>query len=194
MDLDRDDKPLDILDLIINQLREHERKIDMIGERLESIAELDVLSHRPRHLSESVYLRITMKKWGDFKRRCENAELLSFLVDKKNLKIMARIGNNLNVYYEMLPEVNILCKTDDNILHLEVNEINNLGHFIKAFRGELECGLRLKTEVIEVKNRDEVPTRIIFYSTSSKDVKRWLCNEMSVDPSFVIEGEMSKDY
>ena len=50
------------------------------------------------------------------------------------------------------------------------------------------------TDIIEVKKHDEAPSRIVVYSIHSQDVKTWLSNEMGVDPSFVIEGEISRDY
>ena len=105
---------------------------------------------------------------------------------------MAMIGGNLNVYFEMLPDL-ILYMANDNCLRFEAKHMENIDHIIKSLKGYLDCGLRLLSNVIKVKKQDGALAKIIVYPINSQDVKTWLSKEMRVDPSFVIEGEMGME-
>lgn len=193
MGSDRDDKSFDVLDFIINLLKEHERTLDNLAERLESIAEREALEPRYKPPRGSISVSVLLRRWDEFRRRCANAELLSFLINNGSLKVAALAGGYLNVYSEKLPEVETLYRTEGGLFRFEAMEAEEVDHVVKALKGTLDCGVELTTNVIEVPQQDGSPIRIVSYSVDPQDVREWLCREMGVDPSSVVEGELRPD-
>lgn len=190
MGSDRDDKSFDVLDFIINLLKEHERTLDNLAERLESIAEREALEPRIKPSSGGIGVRVVLRRWDEFRRRCADAELFSFLIENGSLKVTALAGGALNVYSEKLPEVETLYRTEGGRFRFEEMEAEEVDHVVKALKGTLDCGVELATNVIEVPSKDGSPTRVVSYSVDPQDVREWLCREMGIDPSSVVEGEL----
>jgi len=193
MGSDRDDKSFDVLDFIINLLKEHERTLDNLVERLDSIAERKALEPRYKPPMEGIGVRVVLRRWDEFRRRCADAELFSFLIENGSLKVTALAGGTLNVYSEKLPEVETLYRTEGGQFRFEAMEAEEVDHVVKALKGTLDCGVELATNVIEVPQQEGAPTKVVSYSVDPRYVREWLCREMGVDPSSVVEGELRLD-
>jgi hypothetical protein len=193
MGSDRDDKSFDVLDFIINLLKEHEQTLDNLAERLESIAEREALEPLYKPPMGGIGVSVVLRRWDEFQRRCTDAELFSFLIDNESLKVTALASGTLNVYSEKLPVVETLYRTEGGKFRFEAMEAEEVDHVVKTLKGTLDCGVELATNVIEVLSKDGSPTRIVSYSVDPQDVREWLCREMGVDPSSVVEGELRLD-
>jgi len=190
MSFDKDDK-VDIIDLLISLLRDHEKKLDEISYRLEKLADSqESLSpiEEPGITSRISGINFTaeVSKWLDFSKLCRGSEIVAIKILETSLRISSIIGSILFVYEEQIPSVT-LNRRNDGSTHMNILDLANIQ---TALSGKLKCGLTLETasfdSILEGKN-----VSIIRYSVSIETAKNWLADQLNIDTSRIIEGELS---
>ncbi len=98
---------MDVLDLIIETLREHEKSLDALTERLQSLVEtfssqLTKGTAEPSAPTESVesepsppkasYPMVECRRWDDFKKKSTQAEVVTFEIDERELRICCALS------------------------------------------------------------------------------------------------------
>jgi len=192
MSFDRDDK-VDIIDLLINLLRDHEKKLDEISYRLEKLAEGGqplIYPEEPDVTPRISYTCVTaiVSKWSDFRERCQGSELIAFKISESLIHVTSLNGSILYVFEEQIPSIMLKRKEDGST---QVN-ILDLANTQTALSGKLECGLELETTSFESKVDGE-KVSIIKYVVSHETAKNWLTSQLGVDSSQIIEGELSQN-
>lgn len=83
-----DSEKMDALDLVIGVLKEHEKNLDRLAERLEAVAER--LEKAPERPSE-----VRFERWADFRKRCRGAGAVTFETGENGLAVSAVSGGRL---------------------------------------------------------------------------------------------------
>ncbi|MCS7387074.1 MAG: hypothetical protein NDF55_10195 [archaeon GB-1867-005] len=97
------------IDFIINVLREHEKTLDSLIERLDDVSRnlLETSTSEKYKNSQIVQgrysnLYVLCESWEEFKRLCKDVKILSFQIDNE-LRIIASNGNMTCEYREVIP-------------------------------------------------------------------------------------------
>lgn len=191
MGSDRDDKAFDVLDMVINFLRQHEKTLDQLIYRVE-----EALSERgppPETLIEPSIrapgISVLLKRWMDFRRRCSGARIVGFVAENV-LKVTAIAEGVLHVYVEDIPTIEIRYSGEDKEKKIAGIEADEVGFILKALRGRLDCGLGLDVREVEVGLVDEERVRRIVCEVDPGAAREWLATELRVEPSSILEGEL----
>ena len=192
MGSDRDDGPIDAIDLIINLLKEHEKILDGLIHRIEE-ALLSMVQEPftpPRPAPKAIGVSVVAKKWADFRNQCANASLISFSVEERSLEINAIANSVLYIYEEEIPSLDILYETEDDRLRIEGFEADAVGLIPKVLRGRLDCGLEISIRDLEIERVEGKLARRIVCYVESDAVRTWLTHEIGVARSSIVEGEL----
>lgn len=100
---------IDVLDFIIDTLREHEKQLDRLAERLESLVEVfDVKVQKKRPVESTTPLEKTepepssicsplplveCARWSDFREKSREAKVVTFKVNDKRLDVSCVHGD-----------------------------------------------------------------------------------------------------
>ena len=192
MSFDRDDK-VDIIDLLISLLRDHEKKLDEISYRLEKLAEGGQPLTYPEEPEikpsiSGISLTVTISKWSDYRERCRGSQLITFKITETSIHVASLIGSILYIYEEQIPSIT-LTRKDDGSTKMNILDLANTQ---TALSGKLDCELALETTSFE-STVDGEKVSIIKYTVSNETAKNWLASHLEVDVSHIIEGELSQN-
>jgi len=105
-----DPERMSAVDFIISVLREHEKNLDSLIEKLNVVSKnlSEFAINKRRHEGHIRYegsgiIHIMCKDWEEFRELSRNADTLSFTLDDE-LRIMALHGNIIYEYRESIPE------------------------------------------------------------------------------------------
>lgn len=192
MGSDRDERPFDVLDMIINLLREHEKTLDELIYRVE-----EALSARapepipPREPTPPpAGVSAVLRDWEGFKRRCAYARLLGFVAGDKKFKVTAIAAGVLYVYEEEVPSLKVLYRKEDDEVKIVGVEADDIDLIPKALRRRLDCGLEFGIREVEMGETDGVSARRITWLVKPSAVRDWLAIELRIEPSTIVEGEL----
>lgn len=192
MGSDRDDKPIDAIDLIINLLKEHEKTLDgmiyRIEEALSSVA-LEPFTP-PKPAPRAIGVSVVVKKWADFRNQCANASLVSFSVGERSFEVNAIATGVLYIYEEEIPSLDILYDRVDDGLKIEGIEAEAVALIPKALRRRLDCGLEISIRDVEIERVEGKFARRIVCYVESDAARAWLAGEIGVARSSIVEGEL----
>lgn len=192
MSFDRDDK-VDIIDLLISLLRDHEKKLDEISYRLEKLAEGGQPLSHPQEPDikpgiSGIIVTVSVSKWSDYRDRCRGSQLIAFKITETSVHVASLIGSIVYLYDEQIPSITLKRK-DDGSTQMNILDLANTQ---TALSGKLDCGLTLETASFE-STVDGEKVRIIKYTVSSETAKNWLASQLDVDISQIIEGTLSQN-
>lgn len=191
MSSDRDDKAFDVLDIVINFLREHEKTLDQLIYRIEeALSEMDQPPEAPGEPSaRAPGISVLLRKWTDFRRHCSGARIIGFDVDNV-FKVTALAEGVLYVYVEDVPTIEIRYGGEDKEKKIAGIEADKVVLILKALRGKLDCGLGLEVKEFETGLVEEETVRRIVCEVDSGAAREWLAMELGVEPSSILEGEL----
>ena len=192
MSFDRDDK-VDIIDLLISLLRDHEKKLDEISYRLEKLADeglplpnLEEPNVTPGITGISV--TVIVSRWSDYRERCRGSQLIAYKVTDTSIHVASLIGSIVYIYEEQIPSIT-LKKRENGSTQINILDLANTQ---TALSGKLACGLALETVSFD-STVDGEKVSIVKYSVSDENTKNWLASQLEVDSSQIIKGELSQN-
>ncbi len=195
MSSDRDEK-VDILDLLINLLKEHETKLDELAYRIETILDENLpepespeSTTRESPPGELVTLRATIRRWHEFRQRCRRSDSVAFQAHDGQFKVTAVSRNALYTYEEEIPFLEILY-TGEGEERKPRYFIEDPKLLTKALRGRLDCGLELEGVETEVDVPDNGMYVRIKYPVNPGEARDWIAEQLGIEPSTIIEGEL----
>lgn len=186
------DEKIDVIDLIINVLKDHEKKMDELVSRLEEAQVTPVEVKAPRELPKQMWAAITavLKRWVEFTGRCSGAQLVAFDIADGFFEASAVAGGVVYVYREEIPRMDIQYTKGDAGVHIESIDISKAGLMLAALRGNLDCGLEFEKKEVEVGLPGGRVVHKIIYDIDSGTAKSWLAYQLGVDDSAVIQGNL----
>jgi len=189
------DEKIDVVDLIISVLREHESKLDELVSRLEEAQSLPVevrAPQEPQETPEQVGGAITavLKSWADFTGRGSGAKLVAVDVADGFFEASAVAGGVVYVYREEIPSLDIQYTKGDDGVRIESIDISKAGLMPAALKGRLDCGLEFEKRDVEVELPGGRAVHKILYHIDLGTAKSWLAYQLGVDDSAVVQGRL----
>lgn len=201
-----DDK-IDVIDLIINVLKDHESKLDELVSRLEGLpahqagradeaeAEFEEEPQRPivgplRQAGPVV--TAVLKRWADFRLKCASSQLVTFDTEESVLEASALAGGVVYVYREEIPSMGITYREDGEGVQVEGIDISKPGLMPAALREKLDCGLEFTRRDLETKMDDGRTLHNIIFEIDPLVARSWIAYQLGVDDSDVVQGKLQK--
>jgi hypothetical protein len=167
---------VEVMDFLINVLRDHEKSLDDLISRAEVIVN-EKTAQEPDvdDSSNSKLIRVVLKDWQDFKQRIIGINLLCFNLLNNVFIVTASNGQKLFEYRESVPDVNNDLRQhngDDNTIYL--------GNY------KLSIGLELITKIVNTGSKEKKPH--LLFDLDPNYTKMWLSKELHVNKSFIVCG------
>jgi hypothetical protein len=202
------DEKIDVIDLIINVLKDHENKLDELVSRLEGaevlrepptdtkeeeIYSLEEPTPRPvkRAPSMGVGVKAKLRSWTEFRERSEGAELVAFDVDGGCFKVSAVAGGVLYSFQEEIPRMEIRYSKANENARIDTIDINKAELMLAALRGQLNCGLVLEKRNVETETPNGNRVHKVVYDIDPSTARNWLAYQLSVEDDSILNGEIS---
>ncbi len=189
------DDRVDVMDMILKVLEEHEKSLDSL------IIQLGETVTRPKpsgevKVPELNHYKIVLRKWQEFRERCQYSDLLTFDIADDMFQVLSLNNDNFYIYSEIIPEVTIkLDKNSDKVL-IENGELISTEYQYSLLNGKLQCGLPIKTKKskIDLPNGDLIQK--INYKVDPEQARTWLSKELKTEKKAIIFGwiEDKKEY
>jgi hypothetical protein len=189
------DEKIDVIDLIISVLREHEGKLDELVSRLEEaqVTPVQVRAlQEPREPPEQVGAAITaiLKSWADFTGRGSGAKLVAVDIADGFFEASAVAGGVVYIYREEIPSLDIQYTKGDDGVRIESIDISKANLMPAALKGRLDCGLEFEKRDVEVELPGGRAVHKILYHIDPGTAKSWLAYQLGVDDSTVVQGRL----
>lgn len=186
------DEKIDVIDLIINVLKDHEKTLDELVTRLEETQATSVEAKAPQGPQRHVSARVTavLKKWVEFTQRCSGAQLIAFDIEDEFFEASAVAGGVVYIYREEIPSMDIQYVRGEAGARIESIDISKAGLMTSALRGRLDCGLEFEKKDIDVALQDGRTVHKIVYDIDPGTARSWLAYQLGVDDSSIVHGKL----
>jgi len=196
-----DDK-IDVIDFIINVLKEHEKKLDELVSRLEGSNVVETLFQKPisgKPVEKPPQVQPTVsgkailavvKKWSHFVERCTGAGLVAFDLDGGVFKVSAVVDGMLYAYKEEVPDMEIRYKIVDERAHIESIDISKASLVSKALKGKLNCGLEFAKREVEKEQPEGETIHKVVYEIDPLVARSWLAYQLGTKEENIVQGKL----
>ena len=196
---------MDALDLIINALKDHEKRLDEISHQLENvlqgavpdIKELEEVPQRETrqksqvHRTRTVLPRIQCTDWQEFTTQFknQNAALVTYHIDEHTFAVSSMTNDFILSYAEPLPPKRLLVAEDTTRFSFHEETLDTLGLLEVIINRRLKCGLALSiTSQIESENAQQYI--VLTFTISSTAVKNFLNKELKIPKKNIVAGDI----
>lgn len=193
MGIDRGfDEKIDVIDLIINVLKDHENKLDELVSRLEEAQVTSPLPISPQISPKQVRVAISavLRNWVEFAEKCSGAHLVAFDMTDGFFETSAVAGGVVYIYREEIPRMDIQYSKEPKRVHIESLDISNVSLISVALSGKLNCGLKFEKKGIDVELPGGNIMHNIIYDIDPIIAKSWLAYQLGIDDSLVVQGKL----
>jgi len=186
------DEKVDVIDLIINVLRDHEKTLDGLISKLEEVlagsAPVPITAVKTEVGKPAV--SVVIREWTGFRERCLEAGLVTFEIEDRQYKVSAVKDGILYLYEEEIPEMEIRYKEEEKKVVIEGIDIRSTELVPTVLRGRLRCGLNISVKGTEVKMPDGVAVYKIIYDIDAEETKSWLVKQLKTEKKNIIRGKI----
>jgi hypothetical protein len=183
---------IDVIDLIINVLREHEKTLDTLISKLET-----TIDSAPKKGDENVKqvpyhnkYSIIVNNWSEFKERSSRADLAVFNMKDNKVIISVIKENFVYSYVESVSEVTMTIEKINEKILVKGLELSKIEDHPLVFNGRLKCGLILTHRKSEFNLPDGNIIQKINYEVDSGETKNWLVKQLEIKRENIILGEI----
>lgn len=186
------DEKVDVIDLIINVLRDHEKTLDGLISKLEQVLAGSAPVPIPAVKTEvgRPAVSVVISEWTGFRERCLEADLVTFEIEDRQYKVSAVKDGILYLYEEEIPEMEIRYKEEEKKAIIEGIDIRSTELVPTVLRGRLRCGLNISVKGTEVKMPDGVSVYKIIYDIDAEEAKSWLTKQLKTEKKNIIRGKI----
>ncbi len=183
---------IDVIDLIINVLREHEKTLDTLISKLE--VTLDSTPKKSEENGKQILhynnFRIIVNNWSEFKERTSKAELAAFNMKDNKLKISVIKESFVYSYIESVSEITMTIEKINDKVMVKGLELSKIEDHPLVFSGRLKCGLNLTHRKTEFNLPDGNIIQKINYELDNGETKNWLVKQLEIKRENIIVGEI----
>jgi len=195
------DEKIDVIDLIINVLKDHEVKLDELVSRLEGAQITQPREAQPDDTPETTavtprpsgppgpVVTAVLKKWAEFRERSTSTTLASFDVEGGVFEASALARGVIHVYREEIPRMTIVYREGEGA-EIEGIDISKPGLIPAALKERLDCGLEFSRRDLETKMGDGRVHHEIVFEIDPGTAKSWIAYQLGIDDSDVIQGNI----
>ena len=193
---------MDALDLIINALKDHEKRLDDISHKLERVfkkvttgetrqVRVDEEEKRVEAPPPKRKPLVICKKWSEFKERCTNAEMVAFEVEENRFQVYALVSGNIFQYAEELPGKRIKVREEQSSFSIDKASLKNIDLFQFLIDGRLQCALGLQVNISRSQATENEYLFELSYDLSADEVKAFLSRELGASKDKIVEGRIA---
>jgi len=186
------DEKVDVIDLIINVLRDHEKTLDELISKLEEVltgsAPVPISAVKTEVGRPAV--SVVIREWKSFRERCLESSLVTFEIEEKRFMVSAVKDGILYYFEEEIPEMEIRYKEEEKKAVIEGIDIRSTELVPTVLRGRLQCGLNISVKGTEVKMPDGVSVYKIIYDIDAEEAKSWLAKQLKTEKKNIIRGKI----
>ena len=198
------DEKIDVIDLIINVLKDHEAKLDELVSRLEEV-QISQQEEEPQekleppkihHVPEKTFttskqvISTVLKRWSEFINRASSAKLVAFDTVDEVFEISAYNGEIIYIYREEIPNLSMIYTGEGENAKIEEIELSNPNQLQKALNGKLDCGFELTKNDLEAKLDEGKILHQIKYNVDPVIAKNWIAYQLEINDVDVIQGKI----
>jgi len=186
------DERVDVIDFIINVLKEHEKSLDAQVTKLEDIITFDRMA-RPSQgevKGRSLRVKVALNKWSEFQEKSTEPQMLAFNVSDDKLEVSVLKDDILFVYREKIPELSMTVEREEGRLVTRGGNFSDLFDNLSLIAGSLQCGLPVKHRKVDFKLPDGDVVQKIIFEVDSEIAKSWLSKQLGVEKTSIIFGSI----
>jgi hypothetical protein len=184
---------MNALDLVINVLKDHEKRLDELLWKLEAIIETRGVEAKEKKFKGSeepspLEMHMTLcKGWREFKERSIGAKQAAFKVEEKTLTIDSLTNGEGYRYVE-----NLRMPIDRVSLHIKgcEEDINNVENIVGVFKKRLKCGLQASIKSLKFRSPEGEEILVLIYDIDPETVKSWLSKELRIPEGDIKTGKI----
>ena len=191
------DEKIDVIDLIINVLKDHEKKLDELVSRLESTGtvklstdERDGTPDEKTPIIARPSVTVKLKRWPDFLKEAKSAELVAYNTGDGVFSVSALVAGTLYKYAEPIPSMDVTYRSEEGKIRIDGIDVASVDILPAAFRGRLDCGLELNKNSREASLANGATVRNIRYEADVEVARSWIAYQLGIDDDLVILGEI----
>lgn len=191
---------MDALDLILNALKDHEKRLDDISHRIESLfSQLSINEPKaikkeeqriepPRVKKEPFAI---CNKWSEFKDICNGAKMVAFQIENNFFHVYSMINEKVFRYSEDLPNKKLKVIEEKTGFAIDKDYLNNIDMLQFLINGRLKCGLNILIKSTRTGLLDRQFLFELTYDFDPAEVKGFLSRELSISRKDIVEGKIT---
>ncbi len=184
---------MDVLDLIINVLKEHEKNLSKYISRLEeSIKRLErrVEEKEGEKALKEAKIKVEIKEWSEFKKQAIKPESVYFEVNDRFFQVEALKEAKINLYRERLPRLIVEVEREGGKYVLKRLLMSDAEDLPLILNSELKCGFKapLRSSIVE-ESENKLRVEVSLGIEISK-IKSWISNELSFPVKKLVKGKV----
>ncbi len=183
---------IDVIDLIINVLREHEKTLDTLISKLETTVD-SIPKRSDENLKQVAHynkISVIVNNWAEFKERSSKAELATFNMKNNTLRISVIKDNFVYSYIEFISEITMTIEKINEKITVKGLELSKIEDHPLLFNGRLKCGLNLTPRKTEYNLPAGEIIQKIIYDVDDGETKNWLAKQLEIKKEDIIVGEI----
>ena len=167
---------VEIMDLLINILKDHEKSLDTLITRMEYLMDERILTNF-RKKSQTSSNIVVLKNWKHFCEISQSSEMVFYNISEQNFKIFSNKDYYIYEYYEKFPEFILEeSKNEKNISELEG---------FKKLKFKLKMGLEIEIKLRPFENEFK------FDFTFDEDyIRNWLSKKLNFPKNCIFYGHL----
>jgi hypothetical protein len=188
---------IDAFDLVITALKDHEKRLDTLSERLESLVSTLGRVSLPvkKPSSESQYsqghLTVVCAQWNEFRESCQNAAIITFEIEDSVFHIYAKVDDVMFCYFEPLPKKKLTVMENKSSFSISKSQLSHIELLQFLVDGKLKCGITLLIHNAMKKIPEDQYLFDLRYEVDAEKVKNFLAEELDVPTNKIIEGKIT---
>ncbi|MBM3291603.1 hypothetical protein FJY84_02880 [Candidatus Bathyarchaeota archaeon] len=185
---------IDVIDFIINILKEHEKSLDTQIARMEDILNnknISTKSEKSIPSDKERIIRVDIKNWNEYQEKTNKPEIASFDIINDEFIVNAIKRNILYYYNESISEVTMTIEKNVDKINIRGIEVKKIEDHPIISNGRLNCGLMLKPVKTEFNTPENNIIQKITYHIDVEETRKWLSQKLNIDKDSVINGKIS---
>ena len=189
----------DALDLVMNALRDHEKKLDDISHRLESLFDGQLIDKSKVVRKEEQLIETPMaeriplvifRKWNEFKNTCSGARRATFEIENNFFHVYAMINGDIFRYSEKLPNKLKIIEEQSYFL-IDKSCLTSIDSLQFLINRRLKCGVNLAIKSSRIVSMEKQSLLEVVYDIDASAAKNFLSNEMDIPKKGIFEGKIT---
>ncbi len=181
------DERVDVVDLILKVLKEHEQNLDTIVSQLG-----ETLNQPPSGGTVQIQgyykYKVSLHKWSEFRDRCLKSDLVAFDLAGDKFHVSAVKNGSFYSYTETVPEVTIKMEKEGDKVLIEGGDFMPHEDPSQVFNGKLQCGLGVRTRKTKAEQPNGDTIHKIIYDVEAEEARLWLSEELKTEKKSIIYG------
>jgi hypothetical protein len=193
---------MDALDLIMNALKDHEKRLDEISHRLEQAFE-EVKTGEPSRVKGAREVQrieapprmrspqVLFSKWSEFKTTCKDGTMVAFEVDENRFHVSVLVDEGVFTYEETLPNTTFKVVEEQSSFSIDRDTLNHIDSFQFLIEGKLKCGLTLSIKSSRTVLKETEYLFELNYDLDPDEAKTFLSRELGILKDKIVEGKIT---